>query len=277
MSGSSSDGSVSVDSVSVGVDVDDAVPRLGGSGDDSDSDVIITRVVRASGRPRVPGACGSARGSRGGRGERAGRGRSVRKGGRRGLAPVVLPMYDLPGSMEIKLPWSVHFSIVSQIDGLIFSVLGGRVEWDVLATSRSSAVCDVFGREPYMSCSSALGWYLCDFSQIHLMVAMVASHRGCGVFVVPTRPTEGAMFEFSPSFAKTRGGVKRPDMWWYDYLMSKAVMVFTLGSGALLRTGRRIPWRFTRAIKVCLLLLHLSHHYDYYYSSYYYSYYSRWW
>lgn len=171
-------------------------------------------------------------------------------------------MYDLPGALEILLSWSVHFSVVSQMDGLIFSVLGGRLEWDVLATSRSSAVCEVFGRKPYMSCSSALGWYLCDFSQIHLMVAMVASHRGCGAFVVPSKPVEGAMLGFSPSFSKTRGGSRRPDMWWFDYLMSKAVMVFTLDSGALLpqRKGVRVPRKLPCAIQVVVAQFGIRSH-----------------
>ena len=153
---------------------------------------------------------------------------------------VVLPSFEVLAEVGVRQDFAVDFSVVSQIDGLIFAVMGARIEWDVLAPSLDTAVCQVFGRRPFESCSSRLGWYACDFAAMPFVIAMVASHRGSGVFVVPVRPGSRPFFEFSSKFTKSAVG----PMSWFDYLMSKQVMVFDLGRGALLRGGVRQSFPF---------------------------------
>ena len=117
--------------------------------------------------------------------------------GKRPLAPeqaiggvgddIRLPLWELP---QTTRSFAMHFSLVSQIDGLSFKCQGrgARIERDVLAPSAKEAVCHIHGHAPWMSTGSFCGLFLCDFQFMPAVVATVASHKGYGVFIVPTMP-----------------------------------------------------------------------------------------
>jgi hypothetical protein len=141
-----------------------------------------------------------------------------------------LPQWDLPAtSRSIQM----HFSLVSQIDGLCYKCRGpgARISRDTLAPSADSAVCHVFGHEPWMSTGSCCGFYFCDFAFMPSVVAKVASDRGYGIFVVPVLPRA------KPAIAVLQKG-DLAGQWryygWFDYLMSKALLVLHLPNDAFL-------------------------------------------
>ena len=158
------------------------------------------------------------------------------------VASVVLLMYDLPGSMGFFLPWSVHFSVVSQIDGLIFSVLGGRLEWDVLALSRSSAMCEVFGRQPYIIVvQSGFGVVLLVrfFHKSTLWLPMGGVTQGVWRPRRPVSTYGGCRIRALFVVLEVSGGGR------YALLLcSRQFLMFTLGVGALLCKG--VPRKFPR-------------------------------
>ena len=143
-------------------------------------------------------------------------------------AEIRLPLWDLPVATR---SCRMHFSLLSQIDGLSFKCLGSgaRVGRDVFSPSSALAVCPVFGHEPWMSTGSFCGLYYCDFRFMPSVVAKVASDKGYGIFVVPVVP--GAR----PALALVQKGHVAGQVVryaWYDYLMSKARLVFDLPAEA---------------------------------------------
>jgi hypothetical protein len=98
-----------------------------------------------------------------------------------------LPQWHFPS--ELPPPPATDFSIISQVDGLIFKCQGLRVERDMRAVQAKSAFCDHIGMERYESTGSFVGWYHAD-PLLHMpgIVATVASHQGIGVFIVPAEP-----------------------------------------------------------------------------------------
>lgn len=158
--------------------------------------------------------------------------------GRRALAPdrtiggvgddIRLPLWELP---QTTRSFAMHFSLVSQIDGLSFKCQGpgARIERDVLVTSAAEAVCHIHGHAPWMSTGSFCGLFLCDFQFMPAVVATVASHKGYGIFIVPTMPN------MKPALAmlQTSGGAGQWRRYgWYNYLLSKSLLVFDLPPGA---------------------------------------------
>jgi len=95
-----------------------------------------------------------------------------------------LPVWSLPIT---KRSFMLRFSVLSQIDGLLYKCQGrgARIERDVLAVYKSSAVCEVYGCAKWQSTASFCGLYMCDFKELPTVVAVVASHRVYGVFIVP--------------------------------------------------------------------------------------------
>ena len=98
----------------------------------------------------------------------------------------VLPSFLLP---RPKIP----LSAIAQIDGLLHSCLGVRIERDVCALSSEDAFCDVFGRDDLLATSTFVGLYVCNFDLLAETVNVVATNNSCGLFVVPTWPDHGSL------------------------------------------------------------------------------------
>ena len=131
------------------------------------------------------------------------------------------------------------FSLVSQIDGLLFKTkgTGARLERDVLARCGKDAFCEVWGMPNWMSAGSFCGFYFADARFMPHVIATVASHRGYGVFVVPQMP------DMKPAIAVRRSTGANSGRWvrypWFGYLMGFAEMVFRLPEDAFKDTSGR--------------------------------------
>lgn len=146
-----------------------------------------------------------------------------------GSPPSRSPCAELPRGSRV--PLSVHatfcsarrytkhmdFSIISQIDGLAYSLAGVRIERDVLAASGSVSYSPNYGMLQFECCSSFFGLYFTAPSLIPEVVLSAAMCRACGVFIVPIRP--GA----APFDDKGRS--------WFDLLMAHSLLTFPLSSG----------------------------------------------
>jgi hypothetical protein len=134
-----------------------------------------------------------------------------------------LPQWHFPS--ELPPPPATDFSIISQVDGLIFKCQGLRVERDMRAVQAKSAFCDHIGMERYESTGSFVGWYHAD-PLLHMpgIVATVASHQGIGVFIVPAEPAPQ-----STGIRLCEGG---DVVDWLRLVQSKAIMTFTLPAAA---------------------------------------------
>jgi hypothetical protein len=98
------------------------------------------------------------------------------------------------------------FSVVSQMDGLMKSLLGLRIERDVFASEPSMSCCAEFGCPAWMSWSSFTGIY-CPGSrdfELRRMVVKATEEHAVGVFVVPHIPSKQ----------------------WYQALAAKAMLTF---------------------------------------------------
>ena len=99
------------------------------------------------------------------------------------------------------------------------------MERDVCAESYEQSVSEVFGWDVYRSCVGFCGLYAADPAEMSAVVATVATHRGCGWFVVSVRPKAG------PMVVTGKGGEP-----WYD--SCSGVQSWSWGfSGRLCRDG----------------------------------------
>jgi hypothetical protein len=140
-----------------------------------------------------------------------------------------LPSPRLPTTART---FAMRFSVLSQIDGLLYKCQGrgARIERDVLSPCKSSAVCEVSGCAGWQSTASFCGLYFCGFEHMPAVVATVASHRGYGVFVVPVVPEVGpalGVLRTTKAPDGSKRGVRRR-YGWYQYLLSHSRMVFDL-------------------------------------------------
>jgi hypothetical protein len=122
----------------------------------------------------------------------------------------------LPGPRAPQL----EFSFLAQIDGLLFALLGVRIERDVFAPSASSAVCSAFGCPPWLAWSTFIGLFAPPVSQIGLCVEIAARHHAAGVFVVPRFPDHG------PLLPDPKG--KRQPRSWFKILKDHSVLSFAI-------------------------------------------------
>ena len=91
---------------------------------------------------------------------------------------------------------------------------------------------EVFGRQPYMSCSPVLGWYLCVFPQIHLVVANGWRHTGGVASSSSCQHLRRVPYPSSLRRSRSLGGGSiRPP------LMPKAVFDVYAGGGRLALQG----------------------------------------
>ena len=108
------------------------------------------------------------------------------------------PQVPLYGAGEGAARWTgphgeicfTPFSVVSQMDGLMKSLLGLRVERDVHARTRAESCCIHFGSENWMSWSSFTGIYCpgCRDTDIRRTITKATAEHAVGVFVVPQAP-----------------------------------------------------------------------------------------
>jgi len=101
-------------------------------------------------------------------------------------APVLPPA---PPSLGPPLPattlarHAIQFSVISQLDSLLFSLLAVRLERDVLAQPGEISFNKLRGLKPFESCSSFVGLYWSHPLNMAAAVDMVSCHHGCGLFI----------------------------------------------------------------------------------------------
>jgi hypothetical protein len=81
----------------------------------------------------------------------------------------------------------LHFSLASQIDGLIYALLGIRLERDALASTQATSLCQFYGCEEFVPWSAYSMLYVPRFDNatINSMLARAAAQKVIGVFVLP--------------------------------------------------------------------------------------------
>lgn len=77
------------------------------------------------------------------------------------------------------------FSVVAQMDALVFSLLGVRLERDVLASPGDASFFRFGGWKRWESLSSFCGFYMGALEAMPRVVALMISHLACGLVVVP--------------------------------------------------------------------------------------------
>ncbi len=98
-----------------------------------------------------------------------------------GAGPALLGRFRVPCAHRCL---RLDPSLVSQIDGLCFSLCRMRIERDVLASCLEDAYCANFGRASFESASSFDGLYFGAASAVHAAVLCACAEHGRGVFVV---------------------------------------------------------------------------------------------
>ena len=154
--------------------------------------------------------------------------------------PEIIPSAVMEPLVRVPIRrWRLHFSITAQIDGLLFSLLGVRLDRDVLAPSASTAQCPFYGRGQWESCSSFCGLYVSDGATVAKAIVVAARHHGCGVFVVPT----GSHAALGLAQDSEAAG-------WFGQLMAKSRLVFRLPADAFIDTMGGIAHQATGWIAV---------------------------
>lgn len=131
---------------------------------------------------------------------------------------------------------TVDFSIISQIDGLLYSLLGLRLERDVYAPSAAASVTPLFGRSTFESCSSFVGLYWADPHHMHAAVCMAHMHHACGVFIVPVWPRH----PHAKPLKKKEAPTKRN---WFRFLMKHSLLTIRLPTDAFSVNGQPARYR----------------------------------
>ena len=81
-------------------------------------------------------------------------------------------------------------SVISQIDGCMYSLLGIRLERDVTAATYEASCCREFGCLPHMAWSTFIGLHFpgVDDGKLICMVDTAILHHALGVYIVPVAP-----------------------------------------------------------------------------------------
>lgn len=145
---------------------------------------------------------------------------------------MTLPVWRV--DTEKARSWSLEFSLVSQMDGLMFKLFGLRIERDVFAASASQSCCKFFGcneRRPWSTftgtCPFLAGWWFNDATFVGIfqrglesmpqVIATAASHHACGLFVVPCWKGTKPLLQ--------KGKVAVP---WVEFVEANAMLTFHL-------------------------------------------------
>ena len=86
----------------------------------------------------------------------------------------------------------LHFSLASQIDGLVYALLGIRLERDALASTQATSLCQFYGCEEFVPWSAYSMLYVPRFDNatINSMLTRAAAQKVIGVFVLPVDGTD---------------------------------------------------------------------------------------
>ena len=115
--------------------------------------------------------------------------------------------------------WRLAASITSQVDGLLFAMLGVRLERDVLACCGAESQCVEFGLGRGESCASMVGLYVGELEEMERCVLRAVEQHACGVFVIPHER------------------VKQPKHVWEQALAKSMLLRFELPRDALVGAG----------------------------------------
>ena len=118
-------------------------------------------------------------------------------------------------------------SILRQVDGLLAAVCRYRVEHDLFAPSLSESYCLGWGVEVFDCLAAFRGLYLHDFNFMPSLVALAASHKASGVFIVPDLRAcvKGAGPVLHVGDGKT--------VFWFDFLVDHSFCTFEFSSSCL--------------------------------------------
>jgi hypothetical protein len=150
--------------------------------------------------------------------------------GRSHRADVVLAgLTMLPPPTTVRRP-KLHFSVIAQIDAIVYKEMKARLERDVLATSADVAVTRFWGHpSPGVPLGAVDGLYWGPVDTMHDVVAAVASQHGRGVFILSLAAIERSRNVIIGNIfgAKVGGGVTRR-VPWFEFLKSYSRLTFTL-------------------------------------------------
>ena len=127
-----------------------------------------------------------------------------------------LPVWDLPSFHSLRP--EVLFSVVAQIDALLFTLRGVRLECDVCAAPGVESFNLFKGWTRGRSLSTVCGLYWADMSLMPTTVAVAKSHHACGAFVVDARG--------EADVPATIDGVS-----WLEVLKGASLVVFEIPGG----------------------------------------------
>ena len=137
------------------------------------------------------------------------------------IKPIQLPVYDWdPIFLKPPPRRRIPFSVIAQCDGLMYSLLGVRVERDVLAPDSTSSYTESWGVPQYTCLSSCVGMYYTEFNHLPTVVAMAMSHRALGLFIVPEWPSHGRLIR-----KDGKASTPRP---WRQHLKENTFLTFRL-------------------------------------------------
>ena len=115
------------------------------------------------------------------------------------VGEILMPSWFPP--FPVREGARLHLSLVAQMDGLLYALLGVRIEHDVFAASLSDSFCSNWGTFPGASwASSVCLLYPSDFSKMDLIVATAMSHQACGLFVFPSLCSAGRLIVPAPKY-----------------------------------------------------------------------------
>ena len=134
-----------------------------------------------------------------------------------------------PGLTARDRPWDLECSLAAQVDGIMYSLLGIRMERDVLAPSSDASLCPFFGRALTEPLTAFCGLYFGEPRAVAEAVAQCVTQHAVGAFVVPV---------VSDCSMTVMVG-KHRDTHWMEHLMAKAKLVFQLPRSALIS---RVSW-----------------------------------
>ena len=107
----------------------------------------------------------------------------------------------------------LDFSVVWQLDGLIYALKRARLERDACAPSRRASYCEFFGRG-LSPLSTACSLFFPALEDVPRVLSTAMAERARGLFIMPTAPFFGpAMFDGRTA---------------YDFLACKSVLSFSL-------------------------------------------------
>lgn len=127
-------------------------------------------------------------------------------------------------------------SIIWQVDALLSSRRGPRIERDFCASSAADSFTIFEPLALYDDLASFNGLFMHNFNLMPAVIAAAASHKAFGVFVVPVLPGCGPRLQRR---AKSKAKL-RPPAPWFDFLLSHSLLHFELPRAAFSGPGAQL-------------------------------------